>query len=378
MVSVASGARSDILHIVSNPRNAAVSSPDATALVALAQRGIDRGDVPACQLAIARDGALVLFEALGACTTSTRFCIYSATKPLVASAVWFLIGDGSLDVDAPVAAYIPEFAANGKQHVTVEQVLLHTAGFPRAPITPEEGADPESRVARLASWPLEWEPGSRFEYHGTSAHWVLAELLHRLGGMDFRDFIEQRVCTPLGLPRVLGIGEGDDDDIATPTLVGDGELTEPERDFVERVNSVAGRAAGVPGGGAIMTAAHLALLYQGFLHNPGQLWDPAVLADATGTIRCTFDDPLLSTPVNRSLGLVIAGDDGKHIFRYACFGEACSPRAFGHAGAHGQVGWADPASGISFALVQSGIDPDPFRAGMRAVELASRAASLEW
>jgi CubicO group peptidase (beta-lactamase class C family) len=352
-----------------------MSPPDITDLVAMAQRDVDRGRMPACQIAIARDGELVLFEALGAATPATRFFIYSATKPLVASAVWLLIGDGALEIERAVADYIPEFAANGKERVTVEHVLLHTAGFPHAPLSPEEGADAEARVKRFASWQLEWEPGSQFEYHGTSAHWVLAELLHRLGGMDFRDVIEHRVCRPLGLPRVLGLGD-DAHDIATPTPVGDSELIPAERDMIDRVTSPTGRAAGVPGAGAIMTAADLALLYQGFLHNPGDLWDATVLADATSRIRCTYPDPLLGAPVNRSIGLVLAGDDGKHTLRYACFGEGCTARAFGHAGAHGQVGWADPGTGISFAFAHNGLDADQLREGARAVRLASAAAAL--
>ena len=142
--------------------------------------------------------------------------MYSATKPLVSSAIWVLIGEGLLDVSRPVAEYVPEFAANGKEAVTVEQVLLHTCGFPSAPMAPAEGADPERRLSRLASWHLEWEPGSRFVYHAGSAHWVLAELLARLGGGDFRDVIEQWVCRPLGLPRVLGLPLGDDEGIAPP------------------------------------------------------------------------------------------------------------------------------------------------------------------
>ena len=143
-----------------------------------------------------------------------------------------------------------------------------------------------------------------------------------------------------------------------------------------RFNNPAVREAGGPGGGAFMTAADLARFYQGLLHNPGDLWDEGVLRDATSNVRCTFDDPLLGVAVNRSLGLVLAGDDGNHEFRYAIFGRGCSPGAFGHAGAHGQVAWADPASGISFAYLSSAIDSDPMRSGLRANRLATIAASL--
>ena len=126
-----------------------------------------------------------------------------------------------------------------------------------------------------------------------------------------------------------------------------------------------------------MTAADLARFYQALLHNPGGLWDAEVLDDATSNIRCTFTEPLLNVPVNRTLGLVVAGDDGNHILRYAIFGADNSPRSFGHAGAHAQVGWADPDTGISFAYLNNAVTGDMMRAGMRANRLATIAAALD-
>ena len=349
---------------------------DTTELLAAARRDVDRGRVPACSLAVLVRGEPVLVEALGDATPDTRFHVYSATKPLVSSAVWVLIGEGVLDTSRPVADYVPEFAANGKGEVTVEQVLLHTCGFPSAPMAPAEGADPERRLRRLASWRLEWEPGSRFVYHAGSAHWVLAELLARLGGGDFRDVIEERVCRPLGLPRVLGLDPADDAPIAPPTpLDADGPGAD-DAVLLSAVASPEGRAAGVPGGGAVMTALDLARFYAALLSDEVGVWKPEVLADATATIRCTLPDPLLGAPVNRTIGLVVAGDDGKHTMRYACFGAGVSSRAFGHAGAHGQVAWADPATGLVFVYLQNGLDPDMFREGARAVIIASKAAEL--
>ncbi|HET6812066.1 MAG TPA: serine hydrolase domain-containing protein [Acidimicrobiales bacterium] len=344
-------------------------------LVATAAHDVERGLVPACQLAVAREGRLLLFEALGEATTSTRFCAFSATKPIVAAAVWLLIGDGSLDVSKPVAHYAPEFGANGKEKVTVEQVLLHTAGFPNAPISPAEGADAARRRARFSAWHLEWDPGTRFQYHAASAHWVLADLLERLTGEDFRDVVETRVCRPLGLPRVLGIGPADQGDIAPLTPMADPADNGEWRELL-MFNDPAVREAGVPAAGAIVTAADLALFYQGLLHNPGGIWRPDVLRDGTANIRCRLPDPLMDVPANRTIGLVVAGDDGQHILRYASFGQGCSPGAFGHAGAHGQIGWADPATGVSFAYLNNAVSPDPMVAGRRAYMLSTAAAAL--
>jgi CubicO group peptidase (beta-lactamase class C family) len=371
------------------------AGPDARYedVLAAARHDVERGRVPACQLAVAREGRILFFEALGRATTATRFCAFSATKPIVAAAVWLLIGDGSLDITRPVAHYVPEFASKGKEAVTVEQVLLHTAGFPAAPISVADGTDAERRRARFATWHLDWEPGSRFQYHAESAHWVLVDLIERLRGADFRDVIEAAVCRPLGLPRILGIPVGDQSDIAPLTPVdpdgkgGTGPWEPPAQPA--EVASFTGdwrellifddpvvRAAGVPAAGAIMTAADLALFYQGVMHNPGGVWSPDVLHDATTNIRCRLPDPLLDVPANRTIGLVVSGDDGQHILRYASFGQGNSPAAFGHAGAHGQIGWADPATGVSFAYLNNAVSPDPMQAGRRAYQLSTAAVAL--
>ena len=135
-------------------------------LLGAAQRLVDTGVTPACQLAVARDGELLAFETFGAATNDSQFCAFSATKPIVASMVWLLIGEGSIAPEQRVADLVPEFATNGKDAITLDQVLLHTAGFPNAPLD-HLGADPDARRAAFARWTLEWEPGTRFEYHAT-------------------------------------------------------------------------------------------------------------------------------------------------------------------------------------------------------------------
>jgi len=352
------------------------------------RREVDDGLLPSCQFALARDGGLAAFETVGDAGSRTRYVIFSATKAFVASAAWLLIGDGSLDVDRRVADYIPEFATNGKDVVTVEQVMLHTSGFPRAPLGPPAWAVRERRLEAFARWRLNWEPGTAHEYHATSAHWVLAELIERISGRDYRDFIHERVTGALGLPRVVGIPPGDQDDIAELELCGEPAspdeleaifgvpelpVTEVTDDALLSFNRPDVRAVGVPGGGGVATAATVALFYQALLHNPDKLWDPDVLADATGRVRNTFPDLLaLGAPANRALGVVVAGDDGNANRRG--FGHTQSPRTFGHNGAGGQIAWADPESGLSFCYVTNGRDVNPIREGRRSIGISSRAA----
>ena len=350
---------------------------DAGPVLEAASKLVDAGATPACQVAVAHDGELIAFETFGAATNHTRFCAWSATKPIVASAVWILIGEQLLDPQLPVAHYVPEFATNGKEVVTVEQVLLHTSGFPNALMPPVEGGDAVTRVKRFTEWELEWEPGSRFEYHGTSAHWVLAELIERVSGHDFRDFIETRVCTPHGLPRLLGLAPEEQGDIAPSTPLG----TRPNDSDVHAVDPLAldgvdVRAAGVPGAGGVMTAATMALFYQALLHDPKHVWDTDVLLDAKTNVRCSFPDPLMQVPANRSLGLVLAGADGQHQLRYAMFGRKNSPGSFGHAGAYAQVGWADPATGVSFSFLKNGLQADMMADAVNVIPITNAAAAL--
>jgi CubicO group peptidase (beta-lactamase class C family) len=341
-------------------------------LIATAQTYVASGEIPACQLAVAHNNEVVAFETFGAATNETRFCVFSATKPLVASAMWLLIGEGRVDVAKQVGEYVPEFSVGAKAHITVEQVMLHTSGFPNAPMPESQGVSQSLRRARFAQWGIEWEPGSRFEYHAGSAHWVLADIIQQVSGLDVRDFVEQRVTSPLGLPRVLGIPISQQHNIAELTAMDDAART----DDTLRFNRPEVRAAGVPGGGAFGTAADMARFYQALLHNSHNMWRTETLNDALTNVRCTFRDPLMNTPVNRTLGLVLAGDDGLHILRYAIFGQHNSPLAFGHAGAHAQVAWADPATGISFAFLTNAVGSDQMQGGIRSNRLATIASGL--
>jgi CubicO group peptidase (beta-lactamase class C family) len=197
-----------------------------------------------------------------------------------------------------------------------------------------------------------------------------------------------RVLEPLGLSQfVLGPALDEQERIADLVLVGEpatpdeleaalgireidvGEVTD---EALIGLNDPATRTIGLPGGGGISTAADVASFYQALLHDSKGLWDPAVLADVTGVVRNTFPDPMLGHPINRTRGLVVAGDDGRSNLRG--MGRTVSPAAFGHNGAAGQIAWADPATGISFCYLTSGRDLNLLRENRRTTALASLAA----
>lgn len=355
------------------------------------RREVDDGLLPACQYAVAKDGEIVAQATFGDATDSTRFAIFSSTKAISVSAFWILLGDGNVSIDQRVADILPSFAANGKQDITIEQVLLHTAGFPNAPLGPPEWRSHGTRVERYAGWRLDWEPGSMYAYHHSSAHWVLMDILTAITGADHRDFIRERILEPLGLKAfALGIPPSGQTGIADVVYVGEDmtpdeleaafgirEIPAPEGslqaigDFALLLNESEAREVGIPGGGAYSTAADVALFYQGLLRNDQGIWDPEVLADGTARVRNTFPDLMTGASANRALGTVVAGDDGKANLRG--FGKTFSPRAFGHGGAGGQIAVADPTTGVSFCYVTNGHDRHMIRQARRGVGIASRA-----
>lgn len=344
-------------------------------LIARAQRDVDEGLVPSCQLALAREGELIGFETLGAATGDDRYTIWSVTKAVVASAIWRLVGEGKLGYEDRIADLIPGFGANGKGAVTLDHVMLHTAGFARAPMKPEEGAVREGRLARFETWRLDCEPGTATAYHTTSAHWVLAELIEVASSEDFRRYVSAFTGVTLGGGQPLDVEIVGDASTIGSVRRADGdmlELPEIEADLILRYNEPVVRAAGVPAAGAVATAAEVALFFQELLHDRGGRWDPAVLADATQIVRNALPDPYTRVPANRTRGLVLAGDDGMESLRG--FGPGVSPGAFASPGLGGQIAWADPATGLSFCYLTNAIDADLVRAFRRSVALSKLAA----
>lgn len=373
-------------------RQGVLDDAKISTLIDRTRREVDDGLLPATQLAVGLEGEIVL-DATHGTDDTTRFVPFSCTKALIGAAIWTLVGDGSLDLTAPVATYVPDFATNDKQGVTVEQVLMHLGGFPMAPLGPGRWDTREERLEAFARWRLTLTPGETFMYHPTAGHWVLAEIIETLSGEPYADAVERLVTAPLGLPRLLGIARDQQDGIADAVAVGEpptpdemeeafgvridiAALVPPEVavDALLTLNTRDARQIGVPGGGAVVRAADLALLYQAFLHDPRGMWDPEVLADATGTVRNTLPD-LWGVPANRTRGgLVVAGDDG--FAHRRGFGRTTSPRAFGHNGAGGQLAFADPETGLSVAYVTNGLDQHIIRQQRRDTAIASLAADL--
>ena len=364
------------------------------ALVGRARREVDAGLLPACQVALARNGEVVLDATFGDAVPTDRFVVFSCTKAITAAAIWRLLSDGRLSTDQRVAEVIPEFGSHGKDVVTVEQLLTHTAGFPSARLGPPEWGNSSSRLERIRDWRLEWEPGTRFEYHPTSANWVLAELISAVAGVDHRTFMRRELLEPMGLRSTL-FGA---DPLANPPpsvaarpvqIVGDpptsaeleelGDMGRQLAELVERVSYdervIYGEPdtirIGAPAGGVVSTAADMARFYQAVMNDNGELFDPDVLRSAIGEIACDLPDGQRGCPAHRGLGIVIAGDDGFAPMRG--FGASVSAEAFGHDGAGGQIAFGDPASGLSMTYLTDGQDLNLMREWGRSNAVATLA-----
>ncbi|OGO50830.1 MAG: hypothetical protein A2148_03960 [Chloroflexi bacterium RBG_16_68_14] len=378
-------------YLAAKPEDVGIDSERLEAVFARAKRDVDQGVLPSAQVAVARRGKVAGVRTFGSAvqgaseqpaTDRTLYCIFSCTKAVVAAAVWLLLEEDQLRLEERVAEIIPEFGSNGKDVVTVEQVLLHTAGFPRGIYHPEDWEDRSKRLEAFSDWRLDWEPDSRFEYHATSAHWVLAEIIERRTSTDFRDFIRERITGPMGLDELfVGLPPEQDGRVAQVRYVvepeeppgGWGEVTP---DAILRSNDPRFWRVGLPGAGAIASAAELALFYQPLV-NSGETVDgrrvlkPETIEFATRVRTTERHCDAFGTPVNRALSVIVAGGDGNAYMRG--FGRTASPRAFGHDGAGGQIAWGDPETGISVGYCTNGF-VDLMTQGRRITAISSLAA----
>jgi CubicO group peptidase (beta-lactamase class C family) len=371
----------DARFVASRPEDAGVDSEKLEAVFARARRDVDQGLVPSAQVAVARNGKVAGLRTFGDATDETLYCIFSCTKAVVAAAIWLLLEEGLLKLDERVADIIPEFGTNGKEVVTVEQVLLHTGGFPYAPFRAELWGSRDALLEAFGRWRLNWEPGTRYEYHATSAHWVLAEIIFQRTGQDFREFIRGRITGPMGLDELfVGLPEEYDGRAAEVGFFG--EISEPPGgwgevtpDAILNFNRPVGRRAGVPGGGGVTGAGELSMFYQALInggetHEGRRVLKRETIEFAT-TVRNSLPDRIFNIPANRGLSIIIAGDDGNAFARG--FGRVASPRAIGHGGAGGQIAWGDPETGISVGYCTNGFN-DWMTSARRITAIGSLAA----
>lgn len=352
--------------------------PDPCRLNLLRERcrlEVDTGALPSAQVALNVDGVEYVSETFGTAASSTRYVLQSAGRPIVAGVLWKLISDGLLDIGRTVASYIPEFGTNGKDLVTVEQVVTHVGGFPLAPLGYPQMLQRSERLEAFSKWRLTYAPGTELQFHLTSAAWVIGELCERLTGRPISEYLRETLSGPLGLHSIeIGPPVDRQTDVApfVPTDT-DGTGVNPWGPWYLAKPEIL--AAGEPSHSMVSTASDLASWYQAVMSSP--LWRREVVDDAL-RVRVTLPvtgerGGTASVPGNVALFVVVAGDDGTS---RAFLPTATGPRTFGHGGAPCQLGFADPETGLSFAFLTNGYPSTGYEHSRRGLNRIINIANL--
>ncbi|MBI2760317.1 MAG: beta-lactamase family protein [Chloroflexi bacterium] len=333
-------------------------------LYQLVEAHVATGRYPGAQVAFARHGRLTAMRTFGRArldpstpaSDDTLWLLFSQTKVITTAALWQLVDQGALRFADRIADHVPEFARNGKDDITLFQVLTHQGGFPSAAVPREAWTDHELLRRTVCDFTLEWTPGSRVHYHGASAHWVAAMLIEAITGRDYRDVIRDDLLAPVGLDDIyVGVPSGLLGRCADMHAMDDGRMVaSPEWCTPEF------RAAGVPGGGGYATAPSLAAFYQMLLAggtlNGTRVLSPRVIQFVTRNHTADRVDESMKMPMHRGLGPHVRGFTPT----IRGLGTIASPVTFGHGGAGSSYSWADPESGVSFSYLSNARVDEPW------------------
>jgi CubicO group peptidase (beta-lactamase class C family) len=310
--------------------------------------------------------------------------LYSASKGMTALCALRLVERGALALDAPVAAWWPEFAASGKADITVRWLLSHRAGLPalRRRLPPESLYDWQAMCAALAEAEPCVTPGE-VAYHPVTWGWLVGELVRRADGRSLGRFFREEIGEPLGADLHIGLGPAEEKRAADITLVTPppeiaaafadtqgGELPLVALAFMNPSgtgdhNCAAHRRAEIPAINAHGTALALARVYgalacggeQGGVH----VLSPGAIREARSE-QARGIDPLMGAPIRMGLGYWIT-QPGVPGYAYGAGEES-----FGHPGAGGSIGFADPRARLGFGYVTNrmgrSIEVDPRPQGL--------------
>jgi CubicO group peptidase (beta-lactamase class C family) len=170
-------------------------------------------------------------------TESTITNVFSTTKSMTSLAALVLVDLGELDLDAHVAKYWPEFAANGKAEIKVRHLLSHTSGVSgwEQPITLEDLYDWDKSTALLAAQAPWWEPGTASGYHGVTYGHLIGELVRRITGQRLGEFFAAEIAGPLGADFHIGLAPSEFHRVANvvPPPAHPDDLTQLDQSSVE-------------------------------------------------------------------------------------------------------------------------------------------------
>lgn len=302
-------------------------------------------------------------------TADTGAMVWSVTKGLASTVIHRLVDRGLIDYDAPVAAYWPEFGANGKSEITVRDAMRHRAGLSQLNgVSKTELMDHQAMESRLAAASVNKVLYGKPAYHALTYGWLMSGLARAVTGKGMRDLIRQELAEPLNTDGLhLGRPPADSPTRAAQILVPQGTFSNPVFNFVApriaalQYSGVFGSMyfpgmkavvqgdipfldSEIPAANGVTTARGLAKMY-GALANGGRI-DGVQFLSQELTAGLTGKPSMLP---DRNIFVPLSFHLGYHSLP---FPPGLMP-GFGHAGLAGSVGWADPATGLSFGFVHN-------------------------
>ncbi len=335
-------------------------------------------------------------------TGDTLQVVFSSTKGAAAACANLLAQRGELDVQAPVVEYWPEFGQAGKERVPVEWLLTHQVGVPviDVSLTAEQIYAREPLIEALAAQAPIWEPGTAHGYHAITYGHLVSEVVRRIDGRTVGEFFADEFAAPLGIDWWIGLPEEQESRVAPmipmnpggPTLadmLGPDELVVRAltlqgalADLATFANSRAYRAAEIPAANGVGNARALARFYAALIgpleagveRGPSQAMLSAETVDEARRCRTSGTDRVLSFA-----GMESASTFGLGFMTPGTFSPMGGGRTFGHYGAGGSLGFADPETGIAIGYVMNkmnaGLNDDPRSNGLIAATYAAATSA---
>lgn len=338
-------------------------------------RNFAEGGESGASLCITHEGRTVVDVWGGTFAEDSISIVHSCTKGATALCAHVLHSRGLLDYEAPVAEYWPEFAANGKEQATVRMMLDHSVGVPvfRKDIEPGELYDFDHVVELLEHEAPFWEPGTRNGYHMINFGWTVGELVRRVSGKSLGTFFQDEIAKPLGIDFWIGLPEDQEHRVVPLIPYGrqTGErigafavqlLNDPQsipalamRNVMStNMNAREYRAAEIGGGGGVTNGRGLAGMYTPLALDDGRLVDHDTLEAMRRISMATNQDATLFLATRFALGFMVSMDNrAKEEKDSVVLGE----HAFGHVGAGGSIGFADPSLGLAFGYSMDQMGP---------------------
>lgn len=347
----------DSLHDMNLTPQAAIQSLLDEMTTSGAERGV--------QVAVYQHGKLIVDAWSGVADSrtghavdgDTLFPVFSISKGITSTIVHRLVERGLLSYEQRICEVWPEFAANGKEGITLRHGLNHSSGIPNVPqqVDFAEIADWNTICAAVADLTPIFPPGTRTEYHAITYGWIVGEPACRVTGRTFQQLVKEEIADLIGVDGLyIGIREAEEprvaflEEHAPAPPPADPLAPSPVPGWLGPLHSFMNRSdmhqAAIPGSSGIMNARSIARHYAALLPggvNGVELLPPERIREAT--VKADLLDGQ-GNPATRGLGYQVYD-------AYSLPGHEA--KAFGHGAYGGAIGFADPGRGLGVGITKN-------------------------